>query len=271
MCRKKLSMQPALESFYPHVEVVSHRFEMPQLGTYRRISVLLPHDYYHTDKRYPVLYLQDGQNLANPNAPFGNWEVDKSLARLAAAGKGALIVVGIDHGGADRIREYTPFRESLVGPGQGEKYVRFVTDTLKPYIDEHYRTLPDRTHTGIGGSSMGALISIYAGLAHPEVYSRLLVFSPSLWVSPQIRFASLRFARPLPCRIYLYGGGREGAQMVPHIRRFKKNLERQMGDAHLLEVHMSVDPQGRHDEYHWGREFPKAVDWLFFQGVKKGS
>lgn len=260
-----------LDLFYPHIEVVSDRFEMPQLDKSRRISVLLPYDYHRTDKRYPVLYLQDGQNLADPNAPFGNWEVDKSLARLAAAGKGGLIVVGIDHGGSDRIREYTPFRESRVGPGEGEKYVRFVTHTLKPYIDGHYRTLPDRKHTGIGGSSMGALISIYAGLTHPEVYSKLLVFSPSLWVSPQMHFASVRFSRLLPFRIYLYGGGREGADMVSNIRRFKKALERQAGWAPMLEFRVSVDPQGRHDEYHWGREFPKAVDWLFFQGGKDGS
>lgn len=263
---KKEGMELTSSKYYPHIEVISDQFEMPQLNKHRRISVLLPHDYHLTDKRYPVLYLQDGQNLIDPNAPFGNWEVDKSLARLAAEGKGDLIVVGIDHGGSDRIKEYTPFHDSPMGPGDGKKYVRFVTDTLKPWIDKHYRTLPDRLHTGIGGSSMGALISIYAGLMYPEVYSKLLLFSPSLWVSPQMQFAPLHFIEPLPSRIYLYGGGREGANMIPNIKRFKATLERKVGNARLIEFHVSIDPEGQHNEYHWGREFPRAVDWLFFQG-----
>ncbi len=257
-------MQRALQSYYPKIEVISDQFEMPQLNKHRRISVLLPYNYHTTTQRYPVLYLQDGQNLIDPNAPFGNWQVDRALAALSAQGKGQLIVVGIDHGGSDRIKEYTPFHDTPIGPGDGKKYVRFVTDTLKPYIDKHYRTLPQRHYTGIGGSSMGALISIYAGLMYPEVYSKLLLFSPSLWVSPQIHFAPLHFVEPLPSRIYLYGGGKEGANMVPNIQRFKQALERKVGNARLLQFRVSIDPEGQHNEYHWGREFPKAVSWLFF-------
>ena len=248
--------------FYPDIQIVAKRFNVPQLRRRRRISVLLPWNYGQSERHYPVLYLQDGQNLFEDSAPFGTWGVDKRLAALAQQGKGDFIVVAIDHGGKERIKEFLPYNSPRWGEGLGRDYARFLAETLKPYIDKNYRTLPERQHTGIGGSSMGGLISIYAGLMFPQVYSRFMIFSPSLWASPKIYSEPMHFAAfDSPTRLYLYGGTREGSGMVENLKNFKSAVERS-GHGRAL-VKLSTDPQGKHTEGRWGEEFPKAADWLF--------
>lgn len=155
-------------SFYPDIQVLSTRFHVPQLRRRRRVSVLLPWNYQVSDKKYPVLYLQDGQNLFEDSAPFGTWGVDKQLALLAEKGHGDFIVVAIDHGGKERIKEYLPHPTLKWGDALGREYAEFLRNTLKPYIDANFRTLPGREHTGIGGSSMGGLISLFTGILFPE-------------------------------------------------------------------------------------------------------
>lgn len=250
----------------PKIVIISNHFEIPQLIKTRRITALLPHDYYETDKRYPVLYLQDGQNLFDDYAPYGNWGVDKRLAEMSEKGTGDIIVIAIDHGKEERMAEFTPnhstgkFRKK-----EGKQYIRFLADTLKPHIDKNFRTLPDVKNTGIGGSSMGGLISIYAGLVYPEVYSRLMIFSPSLWVMPNMYFGGIHLARSFDTRIYLYAGGKESENMVPNAQKFKDMVTQKGQDDSQIDFHLSLDPDGVHSEYHWGREFSKAVEWLFFR------
>ncbi|MCB0629894.1 MAG: alpha/beta hydrolase-fold protein [Saprospiraceae bacterium] len=249
--------------FLPNIQVISETFEIPQLIKTRRIAALLPYDYYQTDKRYPVLYLQDGQNLFDDYAPFGSWGVDKKLAVMAERGTHEVIIIAIDHAEEERIEEFTPSYRTRLGVGQGKKYVSFLADTLKPYIDNHFRTLPGRENTGIGGSSMGGLISIYAGFMYPEVYSKLMIFSPSLWVAPNIHFHAIHFKESAHTKVYLYGGGAEGANVVPNIQRLKLALEAK-GQGVNTEFALAIDPQGEHNEQRWGEEFPRAVEWLFF-------
>lgn len=250
-------------AFYPDIRIVSKRFNLPQLRRRRRISVLLPWNYENNQRRYPVLYLQDGQNLFEEGAPFGTWGVDKQLAALAAKGKGDFIVVAIDHGGKERVREFLPYDSQRFGEGLGRDYARFLAETLKPYIDKEFRTLPDRANTGIGGSSMGGLISIYAGFMFPEVYSKFMIFSPSLWVSNKIFHEPIRFSNLPSTRIYLYAGGQEGAGMVNNSNQFKEMLHKRGYDPAKLQMHLEIDPHGRHNENRWGQEFPKAVRWLW--------
>lgn len=257
--KKGLAYDPA---YLPEIQVISEQFEIPQLIKTRRIAALLPHDYRDSRKHYPVLYLQDGQNLFDDYAPFGNWAVDKKLAVLAERGMGDIIIISIDHAEEKRIEEFTPSHRTRLGSGEGKKYVRFLADTLKAYVDKHYRALPGREHTGIGGSSMGGLISIYAGLMYPEVYGKLMIFSPSLWVMPNIHFHFLNFHDPHDMDIYLYAGEEESANMVPNIRRFTQAFE-DSGNAHV-KFRLSIDPQGKHNEARWGEEFPRAVEWLFY-------
>ncbi len=251
-------------AFYPKIEVISTRFSIPQLRRRRRVSVLLPHDYHQNEsKRYPVLYLQDGQNLFEDHNPYGTWGVDKSLARLAEKGSGKFIVVAIDHGGRERIKEFAPYSTESFGHGLGRDYVRFLVETLKPHIDKNYRTLADRENTAVGGSSLGGLISVYAGLMFPHSFSKLMVFSPSLWFAQKIFLEPIRFFRPVATKIYLYGGGKEGANMVANIERFRETIHRRGFDENVIEFNLQIDPLGRHNEARWGEEFPKAAEWLF--------
>lgn len=248
-------MQP-----YPIIQTIDEHFEIPQLIKTRRITALLPWDYHHSDTRYPVLYLQDGQNLFDDHAPFGSWELDKRLALLAAEGMGGFIVIAIDHAHSERIAEYTPSVKTKLGKGDGLQYADFLATTLKPYIDTHFRTLPDREHTGIGGSSMGGLISLYAAMQHPETYSRLMIFSPSLWVSPNLPVEFLNETPSFRGAIYLYGGAKEGSDMVRHLHHFEKHAAT-FSDRIRVKTHIRVD--GEHNEAAWGREFGQAIDFLF--------
>jgi predicted alpha/beta superfamily hydrolase len=253
-------------SFLPKIQVVSPAFFSPELKKNRRVVALLPHNYYaQTEKRYPVLYLQDAQNLFDDKSPYGNWGIDKKLAVLAEQGMGDIIVIAVDHAGETRVNEFLPpTKDRQLGHSEGRKYVKFLSKTLKPYIDTQFRTLTDRLHTGIGGSSMGGLISIYAGLIYPETFGRLMIFSPSLWAVQNAPFAAIRFFKPVPTRIYAYAGGKEGASVVPNVKNFQKAIQSQGFDDTKIGFKLAVDPNGLHDEKRWGEEFPKAVEWLFF-------
>ncbi|MDI9869905.1 alpha/beta hydrolase [Flectobacillus roseus] len=250
------------QDLMPEIRLISDSFDMPQFDTKRAVYILLPHDYDKTDKKYPVMYLQDAQNLFQEGSEFGNWGIDKQLAVLASRGHGDVIIVAIAHGGENRYKEYSPYNNPKLGKGEGRKYVQFISRTLKPYIDANFRTLTDREHTGIGGSSLGGLVSIYAGLMYPEVFGRLMLFSPSLWVSPNIYFDAIDFLSHLPTKIYAYAGGGEGHSMIPNVEKLKQTLLRQGNKK--IDINLSLDPEGKHNESQWGKEFPKAIEWLFF-------
>lgn len=247
----------------PKIELLGDSFPVPKISQERRVHVLLPHDYAQTDTRYPVLYLHDGQNLFGGGAGYGSWEIDQKMALLAARHHHEVILISIDHAHDERIREFT-LHPTRAGKGRGQYYLNFIRHTLKPIVDRSFRTLPDAAHTGIGGSSLGGLISIYAGLMHPDVFGRLMVFSPSLWISPKIYFDAIRFQTPVPMKVYAYGGEKESRYMVPSIQRFNDALTRQHYGGNPIDIHLSVDPAGIHQEAHWSREFPKAVEWLFY-------
>lgn len=247
----------------PVIKIIDEHFEIPQLIKTRRIAAILPHDYHQTDKHYPVLYLQDGQNLFDDHAPFGSWELPKKLAFMSEHGFGDIIVVAIDHAEAERVAEFTPTRKTKLGVGDGKNYAAFLAETLKPYIDENFRTLPERENTGIGGSSMGGLISIYAAMKYPSVYSKLMIFSPSLWVSPALSAEFIRDTPEFYGKIYLYGGAKEGSNMVEHLRTFEE-LVLENPHNRNLPVHVSIREDGEHNEAAWGYEFPRAAKWLYF-------
>jgi len=254
-----------IKKMMPKVQVVSEKFEIPQLGKTRKVYILLPHDYdQNLDKHYPVLYMQDAQNLFGKGSNYGNWEIDKRLSLLTKKELGDVIVVAIEHGEEDRFNEYSPYTVEKKGKGLGMKYANFIVRKLKPFIDANYRTKTERKFTGIGGSSMGGLISIYAGLMYPEAIGRLMVLSPALWVSPKIYFDAIEFFNPMDTKIYLYGGGKESAAMIPNVKKMKETIESQGWDAEKIQIKLSTDPKGEHNEKRWGQEFPKAIEWLFY-------
>lgn len=265
----RLNWGPFKKEFFPIAEVISEKFYIPQLDRYRKIWAVLPYDYHTSDKRYPVLYLQDAQNLFNEGSGFGNWEIDKKLSILAEYGRGDIIIIAIEHGSEDRIKEYIFDNDNVANGSEGKKYIRFITDTLKPYVDINYRTKKDRDNTGIGGSSLGALISIYSGFLYPEVYSKLLIFSPSLWVEPNNNFPMMNFRIPFKTKIYLYGGGQEGSKMVKRIHIFEEYLKRwEKKNLFDFEFRTNINPEGTHSEFYWSQEFPRAIEWLFYDNTE---
>ncbi|HRO09485.1 MAG TPA: alpha/beta hydrolase-fold protein [Saprospiraceae bacterium] len=251
------------KSYQPIIEILDSGFEIPQLGRKRRIAVLLPYDYYESDKKYPVLYLHDGQNLFDEYAPYGNWGIDKSLVSLSEEGIFNAIIVAIDHGGELRIQEYLPYSTPRYTQAEGDLYIRFMLEDLKPMIEEKYRVLGDRASTGIGGSSLGGLISLYAGFQHPDKFGKMMIFSPSLWISEAIYTLAKTFTPGGPTDIYLYAGGMESANHYGQVMRLDNILqEKRKYDG--FDVIFAHNPSGRHSEINWGQQFPIAFKWLFY-------
>jgi predicted alpha/beta superfamily hydrolase len=175
----------------------------PQLWNRRDILVYTPASYARTDRRYPVLYMHDGQNLFDPTTSFaGEWGVDQAMESAVPGGIQA-IVVGIPNMGVDRTKEYSPFTDPRHGKGAGDAYLDFILGTLKPMIDERYRTRPDRESTGILGSSLGGLISLYAFFRAPSRFGFAGVMSPALWFAGTKIFPYVKEAANVPGRLYL--------------------------------------------------------------------
>lgn len=245
------------------VRVIDTAFFMPQLGRTRRVWVYLPKDYQDSKRKYPVLYMHDGQNLFDDLTSYaGEWGVDEALDSL---NKG-FIVVGIDNGQGKRMNEYNPNDNPRFGKGEGAEYLAFIVKTLKPYIDKHYRTSRKPEHTAIAGSSMGGLISFYAGLWYPGVFGKVGVFSPSFWISPAVEKeldeASLDRKKRYQ-QYYFFAGGKEGGNMVPDMER----VVGVMKAKGLYDLSAIVDPNGMHNESTWRKQMPGFIDWLKF-GVR---
>ena len=254
----------------PNVRILADSFRLPQLGGRpRRIWLYLPPGYATSRRRYPVLYLHDGQNIFDDATAYaGEWAVDKTLNQLSASGQDptGCVVVAIDNGGERRLDEYSPWvNERLKKGGEGSQYVEFLVRTLKPYIDQHYRTLPGPAHTGILGSSMGGLISLYAGVKYPAVFGRVGVFSPAFWFAKDSVLAFIRRQRPAPAtsRFYFVAGPAEGPSMVPQMAEVRDALlARGLRPSQVL---FKAPADGQHAEWFWRREFGPAYQWLLLR------
>ena len=249
------------------VVVLNNNFFIPQLNRTRRVWVYLPPDYETSTKKFPVLYMHDGQNLFDITTSFaGEWEVDESMDGLCAAGDYGCIVVGIDNGGINRINEYSPWINPLYGGGQGDEYVSFLVNTLKPYIDTNYRTLPDREHTGIMGSSMGGLISMYAVMEYQHIFSKAGIFSPAFWFAGDNSTSQvLGMGKRNKLKVYFLAGGQEPAYVVQDIQEIVDAMLEVGFENNEFYVHVPAD--GQHSEWFWRREFPAAYKWLFAGAV----
>jgi predicted alpha/beta superfamily hydrolase len=235
---------------------------MPQLNRTRRIWLYLPPDYATSSKRYPVIYMQDGQNLFDVLTSFaGEWKVDESMNDLFDAGDYGAIVVGIDNGGGDRIDEYSPWVNPSYGGGDGEAYAAFLVNTLKPHIDSLYRTLPGRDYTAIAGSSVGANISMYTAIEYQNIFSKVGIFSPAFWFSDSsyIHLAAKGITQDL--RVYFVAGQNESAGMIPDMMAMYDALIAAGQDE--SEMYFLSEPDGAHSEWFWAREYPDAYEWLF--------
>lgn len=247
-----------------NVKVLSENFSIPQLNTTRKIWIYFPPDYSNSNKRYPVIYMQDAQNLFNEATSFsGEWKVDETLNQLFKDGKPTAIVVGIENGGAERIDEYSPWKNEKYGGGKGDAYTEFLAKTLKPYIDKTYRTLPQAKNTALIGSSMGGLISFYAGLKYPDQFGKLGIFSPSFWFDfKDLNFFLNKNVKKLKStQFYFLSGTKESEDMVSDIQKIIPILLKK--GVPKTNIRTKFDEDGTHSETYWSREFGAAYLWLF--------
>ena len=245
-----------------NVVVLEEPFEMPGLDRSRTVRLYLPPDYNQSKARYPVLYMHDGQNLFDYATSYvGEWEVDETLNELSKAEGFNMIVVGIDNGQALRMNEMTPFENRRIEKVEGDLYMKFIVEVVKPYIDKNYRTLSDRANTGIMGSSMGGLISHYGIYKYPETFGKAGIFSPSYWVNWDA-VKSFTRENPLPkdARLYFCVGEKEGMMVGSMNAMVEFLLEQNYKKEH---INAYVVPGAEHNEAQWQNEFKKAVQWLF--------
>jgi predicted alpha/beta superfamily hydrolase len=263
----------------PHTltgEIRSHKnFHSSVLQNDRDVLVYLPPAYNAAKaKRYPVFYMHDGQNLfdgATSFIPGKEWRVDETAQRLIAAGKiEPLIIVGVYNTGKDRINEYTPAADPKYKMGgKADQYGRMLVEELKPFIDSHYRTRTDANHTGLGGSSLGGLVSLYLALKYPMVFGRVAVVSPSVWfANKQIVHYVEDLPRKPRVHIWMDIGTKEGPnadeakQTVNDARLLKETLLKK-GWRLGRDLNYFEAEGAEHNEDAWAARVESILTFLF--------
>lgn len=255
-----------------NVYLLSNDFYIPQLGVSRKIWVYLPKDYSTSNKKYPVLYMHDGQDLFDEATSQGRigpleWGVDETIDD--ADKKCIVIAISHDDDKVKRIQEYFYYDNDESKNVEGKKYIDFIVNTLKPYVDKHYRTKADKDNTYMAGSSMGGLITLYAGLNYPHVFGSLGILSPSIWqdygninkeITKKINNKALQKQR-----YFFYGGGNENrakpdgsfVRMNDDVLKTVEQLK-----ASKAEIKVLIDPEGRHGAWYWRSAFKDFYKWL---------
>jgi predicted alpha/beta superfamily hydrolase len=253
-----------------------HTLDSRIFSNSRTIRVLVPPGYDAAEnarRRYPVLYLLDGQNLFDAclsDVSHREWGVDETVNRLVAEhALPPLIVVGIDHMGKDRAHEFLPYKD-YGNPGMpepaGKRFPEFVTDEVMPLVDARYRTLPGHDNTGIGGSSYGGVAALYALLARPTVFGYGLIESPTLWVGMGQLVRDTGPLAALPNKVFFGFGGREGGpRQVAVLTRMIHVVESNFHAAGYDDTNFRYvfDPEAAHTEDAWAKRLPGALTFLF--------
>lgn len=259
--KEKNTLSPQLKN----VQILKDSFAVinkENLPIYRKVWLYLPPDYNKTKSTYPVVYMHDGQNLFEDKTSFaGEWKVDETLNELNQESGFGCIVVGIENVGPERMNEYSPWTHQKYGGGSGDRYLKMIINNLKPKIDANYRTKTDRKNTAIIGSSMGGLISYYAGLKHPDVFGKIGALSTSFWFSDDVKSFTLQNGNLTDSRLYLLVGGKEGGTMDKDMFTMKELLlETGFKKDHITS---KLNPNAEHNEAFWSGEFKEVITWLF--------
>jgi predicted alpha/beta superfamily hydrolase len=222
------------------------------------------------DLRFPVLYMQDGQNLFDPATSFISgvyWRMGETVDQLIAQGAIApLVIVGIYNTGKRRLREYTPSKDRKLGGGGADRYGRMLVKEIKPFIESQYRILPGPANTGIGGSSLGGLLTLYLGLRFRKVFGRMAVLSPSVWWNQSwiLNYIARARIEPKP-RIWLDCGTQESATELQHVRKLRDVLiSRGYREGHDLQFREIEG--GKHNEAAWALRVDPFLRFLFPAG-----
>jgi len=252
-----------------------HEFRSRTFRNTRFLRVWLPPGYddsANDGRRYPVFYLNDGQNLFESATSFTGveWQVDETADRLIREGViPPMIFVGLDNAGKNRMREYMPHRSlhPMTLRVQGSRYPNFLVKEVMPFMARNYRVATGPENTGLGGSSLGALIALYNGIARPGLIGRLLLESPSLWASNRQLIRESREIRRWPERIFLAVGTSEAGRqdrdqsVVDDVRELAGILRRAGLDDKRLRL--VIEDGATHHESAWARRFPEALAFLF--------
>ena len=242
-------------------------FESKILGNARELTVYLPAGYDEKeDRRYPVLYMQDGQNLFDAERayiPGQHWQMkeaaDNAIGERTAS---PMIIVGVDHSGIGRMDEYTPSRDKKhQGGGRADDYARMLVEELKPMIDARYRTLPDAANTAVGGSSLGGLVSLHVALKRPDVFGRAAAMSPSVWWGDRVILGEIDSYGGPPLRLWADIGGREGAEALNDARLLNERLTAKGWGEDSF--HYYEDRRADHSERAWARRVRLVLEFLF--------
>lgn len=269
--------QPAVAGDDSSRNAKSHLHQFPSriFRNTRMLRVWLPPGYdaaENSSRSYPVLYLNDGQNLFDSTTAFAGvpWAVGEAADRLIRDGAVLpLIIVGIDNAQADRMKEYLPYRTfqpPILRP-RGKQYPEFLINEVMPFIGGKYRVASDPENTGLGGSSLGALISLYTAIRSPGRFGRLLLESPSLYIAQRRVLNESRYVGAWPEKVYVGIGTREAGredkdrQVVEDVRELERILQRAGLGADGLRVR--IDEGATHSEGEWAKRFPEALTFLF--------
>jgi enterochelin esterase-like enzyme len=255
----------------PHDRLKVHRaFRSRILPDRRDLIVYLPPQYEaEPERKFPVLYLNDGQNLFDPATSYikgKTWQVRETADAMIEAGQvEPLVIVGIYNTGERRLAEYTPERDWQMGGGEADSYGALLTLELMPWIAEHYRVRVEREHTGLGGASLGGLVSLYLGLKNSESFGRLAVLSPSVWWNHKSILGIVNEIAPLlehKPRIWLDAGDHEGRMTLRDAELLAKRL-RENGFRDGETLHFEKIRGGTHDEASWSTRVGPLLRFLF--------
>ena len=255
-----------------------HALKSEIFGNERKVRVLLPAGYgdaANKDRHYPVLYLLDGQNVFDAclsEVSHHEWSADEAVRQLVADKKiPPLIVVGVDHAGKDRAREYLPYKDFVGNPDMdepaGKQFPDFMAKEVMPLVDGQYRTLPGPHNTGIGGSSYGGVATLYALLTKPGVFGYGLIESPVLWVGMGQPVRDTNPLAAMPRKVFVAFGGKEASdpvvseKMIGLVRQVESNFHAAGYDETNFRV--VIDPEAEHTEAAWEKRLPGALTFLF--------
>jgi enterochelin esterase-like enzyme len=274
--QEPVSPQPAAgDDSWRNAKFHLHQFSSRSFRNTRMLRVWLPPGYdaaENSTRGYPVLYLNDGQNLFDSATAFAgvSWAIGGTADRLIRDGAVIpLIVVGIDNAQTDRMKEYLPYRTfqpPILRP-RGKHYPEFLINEVMPFIGGKYRVASGAENTGLGGSSLGALISLYTAINRPGVFGRLLLESPSLYIAQRRVLNESRYAGAWPAKVYAGIGTREAGrddkdrQVVEDVRELERILQKAGLGADRLRVR--IDEGATHNEGEWAKRFPEALTFLF--------
>lgn len=244
------------------------RFRSRFLRNQRDVIVYVPPGYDEdSSRRFAVLYLHDGQNLfdgATSFVPGMDWRVGQTADQCIEEGTvEPLIIVGIYNAGKNRINEYTPTKDARAGGGRADRYAKFLVEELMPFVQEKYRALHVPASTGIGGSSLGGLASLYIGLKFPQIFGRIAALSPSVWWNQRAILRLVREMTPQPRpRVWLDIGTRESPRIVGEVEQFRDLLMKK-GWRLNDDLHYECIEGGEHNEAAWALRVGPFLQFLF--------